>query len=89
MAGETQQETDRGGETGDAEVSDSRFHEGYTWCSSSSDCKVGLCMSGVPAEVARKYLSNKAAHYFNRGKTFTVYTLESATAQPVKHEITL
>ena len=69
---------------------DTRFYAGYTWVSDNADCRTGLAMPTTnAAEAARMFFSNDASYYFNRGKTRVAYTLKSAEADAVRHEITL
>jgi len=70
-------------------MKDSRFFEGYTWVSDDESCKTGLCMPTTdPHEAAEMFLRNEM-RYYNKGKCRTVYTLASADAEPMRHDIVL
>lgn len=74
-----------------SQAADSRFYPGYTWVSDRADCQLGLCMPGAPAEAARLYITKnpRLNTYYNVGRTFTVWTLADAAAQPERHDIIL
>lgn len=71
----------------EGKMKDSRFYDGYTWCSQSADCRLGLCIPGNPEQASQLYAAQYARGYWSNGKTIIVYTLESADSQPVKWEI--
>ena len=69
---------------------DTRFYEGYVWVSTDEACKYGLCMPGVSARVAvDRYFARTRAMYWNRGKVFTVWTLDRPDGVPVRHDVVM
>ena len=70
-------------------MDDSRFYPGYVWISESPDCRIGSCYAAATPEQAVIKWAEYRRRYWNRGKVATLYTLASADAEPVRHEVVL
>ena len=63
---------------------DSRFFDGYIWCSDSEDCKTGLCMKAVSREEAAEKYVAPLRRYWSQKRT--VWTMLSAEDVPMPVE---
>lgn len=64
---------------------DTRFFPGYTWCSDSPDCLIGLCMPGTDEAVAAARFS--PMRWYDT-KPHVVYTKIQTFDVPQRHVIT-
>ena len=70
---------------------DTRFSPGYTWVSEEPLCRSGLCMPSTDhATAAAMYCDRPSTRYWHmRGRTWTVWTMQTPTDTPQMHVIAL
>jgi hypothetical protein len=70
---------------------DTRFSPGYTWVSEEPLCRSGLCMPSTDhATAAAMYCDRPSTRYWHmKGRTWTVWTMQTPTDTPQMHVISL